>query len=898
MPETPTDLRCEYFTDPIGLTVPRPRLSWRLAGGTQRAYEIATDAGAATTGRVDSPQSHLIDWPFEPLQSRRAVAWKVRVWTDDGESGWSATARAEAGLMRRDDWQARFVGSDDVGGLHTGAPAPRLRRGFEVGGAVARARLHATALGVYVCHLNGRRVGDHELAPGWTDYRRRVQVQTYDVADLLRSGDNEIAAELGDGWYCGHVNWQPRMNYGARPRFLAQLEIEYADGRRETLVTDESWQATTSGPVRRADLLMGEHYDARAESPDAAWHWRPAQADPIPAGLELHASASPPTREQEVLAPVAAEPGPPQRKASAWRVDFGQNLVGVVRLDFGALRGRLADGDALTPGLTLRLRHAEMTNADGSLYTENLRGAEATDYYTCRGDEVTGGRAWRPRFTFHGFQHVEIVGLPALIEPGELPVGFARGVVLHDDLPTTGEFACADDRLNRLQHCIRWGQKGNFLSIPTDCPQRDERLGWTGDIQVFAPTACFNRESAGFLAKWLLDVRDAQRQDGRVPPVCPNANLPGVDPWQTDRPGDAGASELVGHDGGPAWADAAVIVPHALWRQYGDLGVVRDMYDPMRRFVDYLRDVDSRGLIRRHALHFPWGGFGDWLALDGGDPARGSHDGGTPKDLIGTAYFARCCRLLAEMADALGNADDAADYHKLGDDVAAAFNDAFVTGSGRLSAQTQTAYLLALAYDLLPEAKRPAAADFLLDLLDRRRWKLTTGFVGTPLLLPTLTRLGHLDKAYRVLLDDAYPGWLYTVSLGATTMWERWNSWTPEDGFGPVSMNSFNHYAYGAVGQWMYETIGGLSPVEPGYRRLRIAPQPGRPDRGEGLSGARCALRTPYGRAACDWRLDGDRFTMTAIVPPNAGAEVVAPDGTSRDLGPGEHAVECRVPAG
>ena len=897
----PTGLRAEHLVDPIGLADPRPRLSWKLPPDLPRqaAFEVRADGGPGV--EIESGESHLIDWPFEPLVSRRRVTWQVRARGEANDwTGWSAPAVVEAGLLDRGDWSARFVGGHEFGGLHTPSPAPLLRRRFDADGAVRRARLYVTALGVYACHLNGRRVGDDRLAPGWTDYRRRLQTQAYDVTGDLREGENVLTAELGDGWYAGHVNWQPRMNYGERPLLLAQLEVEYDNGRRQTVATDGQWQVSTAGPTRRADLLQGEHYDARAERADeAAMDWRPAFVVDVPPVGEvgLHASASPPVREQDVLAAVAVTRGTPGHGGQSWRFDLGQNLVGVARLDFAALRGRLAEGAAdLKPGTTLRLRHAEMLDADGSLYRENLRSAEATDHYTCRGDEVSAGRVWQPQFTFHGFRHLEVVGLPKLADDAAVPIEFAKGVVIHNDMAPTGEFACADGRVNRLQHCIRWGQKGNFLSVPTDCPQRDERLGWTGDIQVFAPAACFNMDVAGFLAKWLLDVRDAQRQDGRVPPVCPNANVPGVDPWHRGERGQAGASELVGHDGGPAWADAAVVVPHTLWRQYGDLGVVRAMYDPMRRFIDYLRDVDSHGLIRRHALHFPWGGFGDWLALDGGDPARGARDGGTPKDLIGTAYFARCCRLLAEMAAALGEGDDARDYARLGDDVAAAFVEVFVTPTGRLAAQTQTSYLLALAFDLLPEDKRPVAVDHLLDLLERRGWKLTTGFVGTPLLLPTLTRFGHVNKAYRVLLSDAYPGWLYTVSLGATTMWERWNSWTPEAGFGPVEMNSFNHYAYGAVGQWLYETVGGLVPEEPGYRRARIAPMPGDPEAGEGLRSASCALETPYGRLSGAWSMDGGEFCLSAAVPPNTTATAELPDGTRRELPPGTHALRCQIP--
>ena len=681
--DAPFRLRCDHLDDPVGHPEARPRLSWLLPPSLvrQRAYEVATDDGQGTN-RVESERAYLVDWPFEPLRSRQRVTWRVRAWGEgDAPTAWSEWAIVEAGLLQRSDWQGAFIGGALVGGPRTSPPTTLLRRTFAAPAGVERARLHIAALGLFVARLNGERVGDAHLAPGWTEYAKRVQAQTLEVDHLLRAGDNELVIELADSWYAGHVGWQHRQTYGERPWLLAQVE---ADGR-VLAATDEAWQAAQDGPTLRADLLMGEEHDARRIPTD----WRPAVA--CEGGrfdaLAIAGSASAPVREQEVLEPREAHHLGDHFARQTWRLDFGQNLVGVPRLNFAALKDVLPPGaDDFPGGVTLKLRFAEMLRDDGTLYVENLRSAEATDYYTSRGDEVSAGVAWQPQFTFHGFRYLELSGLPPLRDGAAPPTGFATAVVLHNEMEPTGRFECSDPRVNALQHCIRWGQKGNFMSIPTDCPQRDERLGWTGDIQVFAPTACFNRDVAGFLDKWLLDLRDAQSAEGAVPAVCPSVAMSGANPWHSDS-----ADEPV-QDGGPAWSDAAVVVPYAHFRSYADTRAIERMHEAMCRYVAFLRDRDSHGLIRRHALHAAWGGFGDWLALDGGSPGTGGRDGGTAKDLIGTAYFARCCALLAEMSDAIGR--DAAEWRQLGDDVAAAFRREFATEGGRLASHTQTAYLL------------------------------------------------------------------------------------------------------------------------------------------------------------------------------------------------------------
>ncbi len=697
---------------------------------------------------------------------------------------------------------------------------PLLRRGFRVDGQVARARVYASALGVYELSLNGQRVGDHELAPGWTDYHKRVQYQTYDVTDQLRPGDNALGAMLGDGWYSGSIAWFGTDIYGSRPHLSAQLVIDYADGRTETVGTDGSWRATP-GPFRQTDLIHGETYDARKLP--AGWNrpgfddsgWSAATVDDTGATPKLVAQVDPPVRvTQELPAKTLTQPTP-----GTWIFDLGQNMVGKVRLT--------VDGPA---GTTVRLRHAEVLNPDGTAYTANLRTARATDHFTLAG----GGReVYEPTFTFHGFRYVELTGFP-----GTPDLGTVTGLVMHTDGELTSEFETSNAMVNKLHSNITWGQRGNFLSIPTDTPARDERLGWTGDINVFAETATFNMDSLTFLTKWLQDLRDAQSTNGSYPDVAPRACC---------------------GDGATGWADAGITVPYTLWQRYGDTRVVREHYDSMVRYASWLQSTSS-GNRRTNA-----GPYLDWLNLD--DP--------TPGAVIGTAYYAYSIRLLGEMAAAIGKDADAARYAALSKDIARAFVDSYVAADGTVQGNSQTGYVLAIGMDLLPDELRAKAADRLVDSVRRRDWHLSTGFLGTPDLLPALSDTGHLDVAYRLLLNDTYPSWGYEISKGATTIWERWDSIKPDGSFGDVGMNSFNHYAYGAVGDWMFRTVAGIQPdaTRPGYAHLTIAPQPG----GD-LTSARATYRSVRGTVSTAWRLDnqGDLRLDTSL-PGNSTATVRIP---------------------
>jgi alpha-L-rhamnosidase len=885
----PIDLRCEYLEEPLGIGVPDPRLSFRLdddrPDAAQSAYRILAAASRESleagrgelwdTGRVESSRTTQLFYAGAPLPSRQRVFWRVQSFDRAGEpSPWSAVASFEMGLLERTDWSARWIGTPVHGTAQTSAPVPLLRRPFRVERPVAKARLYCTALGLYRIELNGRRIGDAELSPGWTDYRKRVRVQVYDLGSQLLEGENVLGAWLGDGWYCGFAGLSEREGYGDRPKLLAQLEVELDDGSTLRVVTDRGFRFGRS-PILESDLFMGEVYDARQEQRGFSTPgfddsgWQPVEEFEEPE-IALDWSPVPPIRATERLAPVAP---PVERRGDLGGrrliYDLGQNLVGRVRL---RVRGR--------PGATVTLRHAEALDGKGELYTENLREARQTDRYTLRGDPE--GELYEPSFTFHGFRYVELSGRIRAEDVMEL-----SAVVLHSDLRPTGAFACSDPRIERLQRNIVWSQRGNFLDVPTDCPQRNERLGWTGDAQVFAKTAAFNLEVAPFLAKWLVDLSDAQAADGRVPPVAP------VVP----------NSPLLRMDGGPAWADAIVICPWTLYRCYGDLRVLEERYPNMVAFVGDLERRFPQGIRSDPALD-PWGGFGDWLAHDNrgyGDPRLG----GTPRELIGTAFFAHSAGLLSAIARALGREHDAARHADLAARVRRAFRERFVTAQGRVAGETQTGYVLALQFDLLQGEERKTAGEALVRDLEARGDRLSTGFVGTPYLLHVLTAIGRLDLAYRLLFQTRWPSWLYPVTQGATTIWERWDGWTEERGFQDPAMNSFNHYAYGSVGEWLYETVAGLAldpdprPERNAYRWLRIRP---RPPQGEGfpepplLTHASARLDTMHGRSESAWRIEGARFVLEARVPPNCRATVELPDGSAREVGAGLHRYEAPLP--
>jgi len=852
-------VRFERQADAFGIGTPVPRLSWMTetaaADWRQVASEIEVTTGDGavlwSSGRVESDRSLFVAWGGPPLRSRQRCVARARVWGSDGSaSPWSEPAALEAGLLELSDWTARFVGPPPDEDASEMQPCPMLRHEFTVRGGVERARLYVTALGVYEAEINGVRVGDHVLAPGWTSYHHRLRYQTFDVAPLLREGVNAIGAILGDGWFRGRVGFGGgrRNIYGHDLALLAQLEITYADGSVQVVATDESWRSGT-GPLLASGIYEGETYDARLERD--GWSgpgysdadWSPVRAVEYDMGA-LIAPVSPPVRRTEFL-PAHEIIAAPSGKTI---LDFGQNLVGRLRIT--------VSGPA---GTTITLRHAEVLE-DGELCTRPLRGAQATDRYTLRGDGV---ETWEPRFTFHGFRYAEVHGWP-----GPITADAIIAVVCHTDMERAGWFECSDETVNRLHDNIVWSMRGNFLDVPTDCPQRDERLGWTGDINVFSPTACFLYDASGFLASWLADLAADQYDDGTVPFVIPDAlamrSLPTA-----------------------CWGDAAVIVPWVLFERYADRAVLEDQYDSMCRWVEHVAELAGESRLWDAGFQ-----FGDWL--DPAAPPDRPRDARTDTHLVATACLAHSADALSRIAAVLGRDEDAVRYERLAREVREAFAREYVTPAGRLAADTQTAYALALRYALLPtEAQRRHAAERLARLVHQNGYRIGTGFVGTPLICDALCDAGKSDLAYRMLMERTCPSWLFPVTMGATTIWERWDSLLPDGSVNPGDMTSFNHYALGAVGDWLHRIVGGLAPAEPGYRRIAIAPRPG-----GGLSWARSRHRTPYGVAECAWRIDGAKLIVQATVPPNTTASVTLPgSGGPFEAGSGVHEWTVEAPA-
>ena len=871
-PCRPVGLVCEFLVNPIGLETLAPRLSWRIDdkrnGASQTAYRLVAasspgklDAGKPDlwdTGRVATCNTLDIAYAGKRLRSRSAVFWRVMVWDKDGiPSQWSETATFEIGLFGKGDIAAKWIGAKKPRAKE-GLPAPMFRKAFSLPAEPVKARLHASAFGDLELTVNGHPAGPDLFAPGWTDYRRHVELVTWDVTALLGKGENVIGAMLGEGWYAGSLVWKGNRNqYGASPAFLAQLEVEFADGSRQTVATDTTWAYSENGPVRSSDHYMGEAYDARLELPGwdapgfSAKGWkRSAEITDHPAATLCARINNGIRRQLELPAKKRTEPVP-----GRYVFDLGQNMVGLERV---VLRGK--------PGAAVTIRFAEMLNADGTLYTANYRSARSTDTYVCRGGE---GETYEPHFTFHGFRYIELSG------DFETPPECAdvTGVVIHTDMARTGRFECSDPLANRLYSNLNWGHVGNYVDVPTDCPQRDERLGWTGDAQVFVRTAAFNRDIAAFFAKWQRDLDDSQLASGAYPDVAPNV--------LGDKAG--------GHCG---WGDAGVICPWTMYLMYGDTGILRDHYGAMARWIDYWRGVCTPdGVVRyRDIWH-----YGDWLAVDcpvneDGNPLCGAAP--TPSDLLSTAYFARSAGIMAEVAKVLGKKEDAKKFAALRRATAAAFRREFVTPGGRVAGDTQTGYLVALGFGLVEDRKTVARmVDRLSFLIESRDFSLTTGFLGTPLLCPVLTRFGRADLAYRLLQRRKYPSWYFQILDGdATTMWERWNSYSSKHGFGDVGMNSFNHYAYGAIGEWLYSSVGGIDLAEPAFRKIRFAPVPG----GD-ITWARASLETRHGLASIGWKragADAATLDLEVTVPPNTTAVLELPGRKPREFAAGTYSLK------
>ena len=834
-----TDLQCEHKTNPLGIGEMKPRFSWKLDGEArnilQSAYQIRVSTSPDLknsiwdSGKVPSDQSVLQEYKGSDLKSRTRYYWQVKVWDNTKkESSWSTTANFETGMLDNAEWKAKWI--EPVQDTARKIPAHLVRKEFNVKKAVSRARAYVTGHGFYELSLNGRKVGDQLLTPGWTAYEDRLQYQVYDITSMLRQGNNAVGAMLGDGWYRGTLGWINRWGiWGKKLGLLCQINVVYTDGTEDVIITDSSWKGSADGPIVMNGIYEGETYDARKEmsgwnSPgfnDRAWK---AVNEADHSLKNLVAMQTVPVREIQQLKPKKIFKTPKGTLVA----DFGQNMVGWVRLK---VRGNA--------GTTVTIRHAEVLDKFGEFYTENLRHSTATATYTLKG---SGDETYEPRFSFFGFRYIAVDGFP-----GELTNDAVTGIVIHSDMKPTGTFECSDTLLNQLQHNIVWGQKGNFLDVPTDCPQRDERLGWTGDAQAFARTAAYNMNVAPFFTKWLKDVAADQAENGSVPFVVPNALGP-------QAAGSAG------------WADVATIIPWNMYEVYGDRRILENQYESMKAWVGYMESQSTNDLWNK-GFH-----FGDWLFFIPPDD-RDGRAAVSDKYMIAQCFFAHSTQLVINAAKVLGKTDEAAKYETLLRRIKEAYRKEYMTPAGRLISGTQTAYVLALHFDMLPEELRQQAAQRLVENIKSYDNHLTTGFLGTPYLCHVLTRFGHNDVAYDLLLQKTYPSWLYPVTMGATTIWERWDGQKPDSTFQNAGMNSFNHYAYGAIGDWMYRVVGGIEIGAPGYKHIIIQPQPD-----ARLSHAKTTYESGYGLIRSGWERKDNQMVVSVRIPPNTTATVNLPN--------------------
>lgn len=838
----------ENLTNPIGLDVKQPHFSWQLMSQqrnvVQTAYEIrvAKEVNGFTnanliwsSGKTATDQSIHVPYTGPALQSGQKYYWQVRVWDNKGNtSPWSEVAYWQMGLLKTADWKAQWI---EPGYKEDSTfAAPLMRTAFNNSKKVKSATAYITAHGLYEAQINGKRVGDAYLTPGWTSYHKRLQYQTYEVTNLLRQGANAIAVTLGDGWYRSNFSWDLKRNtYGSDIALLFQLDITFTDGSSTSVVSDGSWKSTT-GAIRSNGIYLGEIMDSRLDK--TGWNlpgyddknWAPVKTSNFSKEVLL-ATYNEPIKKQETFIPQKIITTPKGEKV----IDFGQNLVGWVQL---RVRGKAGD--------TIKISHAEVLDKYGNFYTENLRGAKAQAVYVLSGN---GNESFEPHFTFFGFRYIKVEGIEGALHPDNF-----KAVALYSDMKATGRFSCSDSLIKQLQHNIEWGLKGNFLDVPTDCPQRDERMGWTGDAQAFFRTASFLRGAQNFYTKWLADLAADQFANGSVPHVIPN---------------------VLGEGGGSAgWADASTIIPWQMYQVYGDQRILQNQYASMKAWVDYMQSQSTSNLWNKG------GHFGDWLFYSVWDDNDG-RSAITNKTYIAQCFFAHSTQLLINAATALGYQADVVRYTDLLKLVKEAFMKEFITPNGATLSNTQTSYVLALQFDMLPENLRQQAADRLVANIKQYGNHLTTGFLGTPYLCHVLSRFGYTNIAYTLLLRKDYPSWLYPVTKGATTIWERWDGIRTNGDFQVPSMNSFNHYAYGAIGDWMYRVVAGID-IEPGtiaYKRIRI-----KPHIGGSLSHAAASFQSGYGVITSAWSIANGRLTLKVEIPVNTTSIIYIPASAINDM--------------
>lgn len=840
-------LLTENKPNPIEVEEQAPRFSWQLSA-TQRntmqtAYALQVwEAGNKkntvwNSGKIMSDQSVYVPYAGKALQSGKKYNWSVQVWDNHtAQAASSETGSFQMALLQNSDWKAKWIepGYTEDSVMR---PSPLFRKQFAANKKILSATAYITAHGLYEAQINGKRISDAYFTPGWTAYKKRLQYQAYDVTALLQKGTNAIGVTLGSGWYRGVIGFSNNRNvYGKDIALLFQLTITYSDGSTEQVVSDDSWKSST-GAIRYSEIYNGETIDAREEKKgwalpgydDSKWSGVKTATHPMNV---LVATYNEPIRRKEVFQAKRIITTPSGEKV----IDFGQNLVGWVTLK---VKGKAGD--------KIVVSHAEVLDKTGNFYTTNLRAAKAQDTYILKGGEE---EIFEPHFTWHGFQFIKLEGYPGELKPENF-----TAVALYSDMPTTGTFSSSHPLVNQLQHNIEWGQKGNFLDVPTDCPQRDERLGWTGDAQAFSRTASFNMNVHNFFTKWLKDVEADQLPTGSVPFVVPNV-------LGTGAAGSAG------------WADAATIIPWNVYLAYGDKKVLENQYNSMKAWVGYIQN-NSTGHLWNKGFH-----FGDWLFYRPHDDNDGK-SAVTDKYLIAQCFYAHSTQLLINAARVLGKTTEVTSYEALLKNIKEAFAKEYLTATGRLVSSTQTAYVLALNFDMLPENLRAQAAERLAANVKDYGNHLTTGFLGTPYLCHVLTRFGYTDLAYSLLLQEKYPSWLYPVKMGATTIWERWDGIKPDGTFQVPSMNSYNHYAYGAIGDWMYRVMVGLDTYEDGtgYKHSKIEPHIG-----GGFTHASASLQTYYGKLSNSWRVTGDQLLMEVEVPANTTATVFVPAKSADDI--------------
>ena len=842
------NLLVENLSSPIGMDVTLPRLSWQLISDKRNTMQTAYEVRVGTTanslssknlewssGKINSDSSVHVVYKGRSLHSGKKYYWQVRVWDNNGKvSPWSETAYWQMGLLDSNEWKAKWIESTlDKDG--TQRPAIHFRKEFQSSKKIQFATVYITAHGMYEAMINGKRVGDFYLTPGWTSYNKRLQYQTYNVTNLLMQGNNAIGVTVGNGWYRGYLAWNGNKNtWGNDLSLLFQLEITYSDGSKELILSDRSWKSST-GSIQDAEIYHGEIIDSRKGK--TGWNnvgyndedWIPVTEKSYSKSVLL-ATQNEPVKKHETISPVKILTTPKGERV----IDFGQNLVGWVMVK---IKGNAGD--------TIKISHAEVLDKEGNFYTENLRAAKAQSIYILKG---SGEENFEPHFTFFGFRYIKIEGYRGEIKPENF-----TAIALYSDMQPTGTFACSNPLINQLQHNIQWGQRGNFLDVPTDCPQRDERLGWTGDAQAFSRTAAFNMNVNNFFAKWLKDVAADQLANGSVPFVIPNVKQ---------------------GNGATGWADVCTIIPWNMYLAYGDKRILEQQYPSMKAWVDHMTK-NSKNDLWNTGYH-----FGDWLFYRPFDDNDG-RSAVTDKYLIAQSFYAYSTQLLINAANVLGKANDVNTYSHLLKRIKEAYLKEYVTPNGRLVSGTQTAYVLALNFDLLPESLRLVIAQRLVDNIKSYGTQLTTGFLGTPYLCHVLTRFGYDTIAYKLLLRDKYPSWLYPVKMGATTIWERWDGIKPDSSFENPGMNSFNHYAYGSIGDWMYRTVAGINIDEnaPGYKKIII-----KPHLTDSLSFASASLETYYGKVSSEWKKENGKFILNVEVPANTTATIYIPATSTDDI--------------